>query len=365
MMTLQQISELTGARLLGSADLVISGVETVTAAGRGDITFAINATHLQKLAQSQASAAIVSSELADSLAGRAWPMALLLCEEPQTAFAKIARTFRGAMAVATPGISEHAWVAESARIGRDVSIYPGAFVGENVIVGDRTRIFPGATLLDGTCVGADVTIFPNAVLYENTIVADDCVIHSGAVLGAWGFGYQSDANGHHLSDQLGHVELGERVEVGACATIDRGTYGATRIGHGSKLDNQVMIGHNCQVGSHNLLCSQVGIAGSSETGAFVVMAGQVGIADHVVIGDHAILCAKSGVMHDLPGSQTYLGAPAMVAREKLQVFAAESKLPEMRKQLRRLEKRVESLLATLADTQATPHHPSTEERKAA
>jgi UDP-3-O-[3-hydroxymyristoyl] glucosamine N-acyltransferase len=196
-----------------------------------------------------------------------------------------------------------------------------------------------------------VTVFPNAVIYENSIVADRCVIHAGAVLGAWGFGYKSDATGHRLSEQLGNVELAESVEIGACATVDRGTFGATRIGKGSKLDNQVMIGHNCQIGAHNLLCSQVGIAGSSSTGDFVVMAGQVGIADHVMIGDKSVLCAQSGVMHDLPGGQTYLGSPAMVARDKLQVIAAEAKLPEMRREVRRLEKRLEQMSAVIEQLQ--------------
>ena len=137
----------------------------------------------------------------------------------------------------------------------------------------------------GSQIGPDVTIFPNAVLYENTVVGPRCVIHAGAVLGAYGFGYYCVDGRHQLSAQLGNVVLGADVEIGAGTTIDRGTYGPTIIGEGTKIDNQVMVAHNCRIGRHNMLCSQVGIAGSTTTGDYVVMAGQVGVRDHVHIGD--------------------------------------------------------------------------------
>jgi UDP-3-O-[3-hydroxymyristoyl] glucosamine N-acyltransferase len=183
------------------------------------------------------------------------------------------------------------------------------------------------------------------VLYESTVVGDRCIIHAGAVIGAYGFGYVSSPQGHVLGEQLGHVEIGDDVEIGACATIDRGTWGATRIGNGTKMDNQVQIGHNCQIGPHNLLCSQVGIAGSCRTGSFVVMAGQVGIADHINISDHSVLCAKAGVMEDLEGGQTWLGAPAKPIREQMQIFATLPRLPEIRRELRNLARQVEAMKA--------------------
>ena len=365
MMTLQQIADLVGADLRGSGETSINGIETISAARAGDLTFAINATHLKSIQTSKASAALIPANLADSMDDRSTNLALLICDDPEAAFSMIARQFKPGRPRNKLGISPNAYISETAEIHPSSNIYPGAFIGDYVTIGANTTIFPGATVLECSKIGAGVTIFPNAVIYENTIVGDKSVIHANAVLGAWGFGYKSDASGHRLSEQLGHVELAESVEIGACATVDRATFGATRIGKGSKLDNQVMIGHNCQIGAHNLLCSQVGIAGSCSTGDFVVMAGQVGVADHVSINDHSIVCGQSGVMHDLPGHQTYLGSPAMVAREKLQVYAAEAKLPEMRREFRRLEKRIEKMSLAIERMQSSLEKTDPQNRKAA
>ncbi len=342
MMTLREIAQTINAELRGDPETTIDGIETTAAARPGHLTFAENARHHAELDECRASAVIVAPETATTLPAGI-TAALLVHDEPGKAFATIARMFRPLPISENTGTSPRAWISPSARIDPAATVYPGCFVGDDVSIGQRTVIYPGVMILDGARIGADVRIFPNAVLYENTIVNDRCVVHAGAILGAWGFGYKSDAAGHRLSEQLGYVELCEDVEIGACATIDRGTWGATRIGAGSKLDNQVMIGHNCQIGPHNLLCSQVGIAGSCQTGSFVVMAGQVGIADHASIGDAAILCAKTGVVGDLDGGQTYLGSPALPVREQRQVFAIWPRLPEMRREIKHLKKRLDEL----------------------
>src|SRR5205807_3439123 len=166
--------------------------------------------------------------------------------------------------------------------------FPFAAVGEGTVVGARCRLHSGAVVGRHCRLGDDVVLYPNAVLYDGTVLGSRVIIHANAVIGADGFGYRLQ-NGRHVKvPQLGHVELGDDVEIGACTTIDRGTFQATRIGAGTKIDNLVQIGHNCKIGRHNLLVSQMGIAGSSTTGDYVVMAGQVGIADHIHIGDRAV-----------------------------------------------------------------------------
>src|SRR5581483_3524625 len=152
---------------------------------------------------------------------------------------------------------------------------------------------------------------------------------------------------HQLAAQLGHVQIEADVEIGAGTTIDRGTYGPTIIGEGTKIDNQVMIAHNCRLGKHNLICSQVGIAGSTTTGDYVVMAGQAGVRDHVHVGDHAVLGAKAGVHNDVPVGMSMLGCPATPLREQQLMMGAYAKLPEMRKQLKALEAAVQKLTAQL------------------
>jgi UDP-3-O-[3-hydroxymyristoyl] glucosamine N-acyltransferase len=163
------------------------------------------------------------------------------------------------------------------------------------------------------------------------------------VIGAYGFGYKLADGRHARTAQLGYVEIGDDVEIGANTTIDRGTYRATVIGEGTKIDNQVMIAHNCRIGRHNMICSQVGVAGSTTTGDYVVMAGQVGVRDHVRIGEGAVLGAKAGVSADVPAHTHVFGCPAIPEREQKIQFAAISKLPDMRRQLKALRNTVEKL----------------------
>ena len=181
------------------------------------------------------------------------------------------------------------------------------------------------------------------MLYENTIVGPRCMIHANAVLGAYGFGYGFVDGRHVLSAQLGNVVLGADVEIGAGTTIDRGTYGPTTIGEGTKIDDSVMVAHNCRIGRHNMLCSQVGVAGSTTTGDYVVMAGQVGVRDHVHIGDRAVLGAMAGVTNDVPADARMIGIPATPERDQKIKQAAFSKLPEMRRQLKQLQRAVDAL----------------------
>ena len=144
-------------------------------------------------------------------------------------------------------------------------------------------------------------------LYEYTQLGDRVVLHAGTVVGAYGFGYRQQGGRHLPTAQLGYVHIESDVETGAGVTIDRGTYGATRIGEGTKIDNQVMIAHNCQIGRHNILCSQVGVAGSCRTGDYVILAGQVGLKDHITLEDNVVVAAQSGVMHDIPAGEAHMG----------------------------------------------------------
>ena len=209
------------------------------------------------------------------------------------AFTTAVLHFRPQPKVDRTGVSPAAAVSPAARLADDVEVHAGAHIGDDVVIGRGSTIHSGVCLMPGCVLGDHVTIFPNAVLYENTCVGNRCLIHAGAVIGAYGFGYNTVNGQHQISAQLGFVEIGNDVEIGAGATVDRGTYGPTVIGNGTKIDNLVMIAHNCRIGRHNLICSQVGVAGSTKTGDYVVMAGQVGVRDHVEIGERAVLCSYS------------------------------------------------------------------------
>ncbi len=344
--SLAALAELIGGRLgavAADGSLSISGAATLDQAEDGEISLLDSADKAHLLARSKASAVVVPNDFA------AGNLPAIHVDDVHRAFAAIVLHFRPARATRRIGVSPQSLVSPTARLGENVEIHAGATVGDHVEIGANSTIHSGVRLLAGCALGRGVTIFPNAVLYENTIVGDRTVIHAGAVIGAYGFGYKQVAGHHQRTAQLGNVEIGSDVEIGACTTIDRGTYSATVIGDGTKIDNQVMIAHNCRIGRHNLICSQVGIAGSTTTGDHVIMAGQVGVRDHVHIGDRAVLGAKAGVSSDVPEGASMLGSPAMPLKDQRVQFAMLARLPDMRDQLKQLRREMKSLLGEKED----------------
>ncbi len=335
--TLAQLAELVGGRLNGDRNLPILGAATLNIVQANEISLADHQDRAKELADSPAAAAIVTAKV-DSP-----NIPTIVVDDVPTAFAKVVSHFRPQRIHQPVGISPAATVSPTAQLANGVEVHPGATIGDAAIVGPGSIIHSGVRVMAGCHIGSNVTLFPNAVLYEETRIGDRSIIHAGAVLGAHGFGYREQNGQHELSAQLGYVEIGSDVEVGACTTIDRGTYGPTRVDDGTKIDNLVQIAHNCRLGKHNLICSQVGIAGSSTTGDYVVIAGQAGIRDHVHLGERAIVYSKAGVTNNVEAGQAVLGQPATpVRKQKLQV-AAISKLPEMRREFRALQRQFAEL----------------------
>jgi UDP-3-O-[3-hydroxymyristoyl] glucosamine N-acyltransferase len=345
--TLGDLATLVGGELVGGeATLPIAGAATLETATPLEITLVDALDKLHLLAKSGAAAAIVpaGSEPLDRPTIRV--------SDVHAAFTAAILQFRPPREAARTGVSPQAAVDPTARLAADVEIHAFATVGADCEIGPGVTIHSGVRLMPGCRIGAGSTVFPNAVLYENTVVGQRCTIHANAVLGAHGFGYKVTDGRYLLSAQLGWVALGDEVEVGAGTTIDRGTYGPTMIGSGTKLDNLVMIAHNCRLGRHNMICSQVGVAGSTSTGDWVVMAGQVGVRDHVHIGDKAVLGARSGVSCDIEPGKTVLGEPAIDLRDRKLQLATISKLPEMRKELKAINARIDALERAAAGPEA-------------
>ncbi len=337
---LAEIAELVGGRLItpaAAAPAAVTAAATLETATAEAISLVDALDRLPNLAKSRAAAAIVPEGAGPQ------DRPTIEVTDVHAAFATVVRKFRPARTQRRQGVSPQAAVDPSARLAADVEIHPLAVIGADVELAEGVTIHAGVRLAAGCRIGRGTTIFPGAVLYDDTVVGRECIIHANAVLGAFGFGYRPAADGLELSAQLGWVELGDRVEVGAGTTIDRGTYGPTTIGSGTKIDNLVMIAHNCRIGSHNMICSQVGVAGSTSTGEWVIMAGQCGLRDHIHIGDGAVLGARSGVSNDVPARTTVLGEPAIDLKDRKLQLASMTKLPEMRKQVKQLLKRVAEL----------------------
>lgn len=335
--TLAQLAQVVGGQLHGDGDVEITGASILRDARTGDITLCDRADLLKKLDGCDAAAVLLPEGLSTE------HLPYITVADVAAAFTRIVLNFRPPRSGRNVGISPAAHVSRFAKLADDVQVHPGATIGDDVTIGQGSVIHAGAHLMAGCQIGENVTIFPGAVLYENTVVGPRCIIHASAVLGAYGFGYDTKDGRHELSPQLGYVELAADVEIGAATTIDRGTYGPTVIGEGTKIDNLVHLAHNCRIGRHNILCAQVGIAGSTTTGDYVVMAGQVGVKDHVHIGDQATLGAKAGIMNNIPGGEVYAGIPAGPIKEEKARVLAYFKLPEMRKAFKQMQKDLEKL----------------------
>lgn len=341
--TLEELAALVHGRLVGDGNVPIRSARPVGEAGPGDITFIENERYAKMLRASPASAAIVGPHFKRVPTDR--PLPMIEVDDPILAFLAVRSHLGSNQKTRWTGVHPQSYVAPTARIGENVAIYPFAYVGEDAEIGDGTTLHPGAVVGDRCQLGRDVVIHPNAVLYPDVTLGDRVEVHAGTVLGGDGFGYRLVDGRHVKIPQTGRVEVGNDVEIGANCTVDRATFEATRIGEGSKIDNLVMIGHNNQIGRHNLLCGQVGIAGSSKTGDYVVMAGQAGIKDNIEIGERVIVGAQAGVHRGVPPGQQILGSPAIPVREQRRIFQMIARLPEMHRQLRELSAQVALLTA--------------------
>jgi len=350
--TLEQLAALVRGRLVGDGSVPIRAARPVAEAGPGDITFIESQRYARMLRASPASAAIVGPHFKSSAPEGSLPV--IEVEDPIAAFLAVRTHLVGPARPRWVGTHPRAFVSPTAKVGRDVAIYPLAYVGDEAEVGDGATLHPGAVVGARCTLGRGVILHPNVVLYEGVALGDRVEVHGGTVIGGDGFGYRTVEGRHVKIPQTGRVEIGDDVELGANCTVDRATFEATRIGEGTKIDNLVMIGHNNQIGRHNLLCGQVGMAGSCRTGDHVVMAGQAGIKDGTEIGDRVVVGAQAGVHRNIPTDQQVLGTPAIPIREQRRLFQMIARLPEMHKQLRDLIAQV----GRLNPADPTPDDPS-------
>ncbi|MBP1696441.1 MAG: UDP-3-O-[3-hydroxymyristoyl] glucosamine [Deltaproteobacteria bacterium] len=252
---------------------------------------------------------------------------------PQLAFAKVLTLFSH-KPYQPKGVDPNAWISPTARLGKDVTVYPFVYISDRCSIGDRATLYPGVFVGEDASIGEDSILYPNVSVYSGTIIGRRVIVHSGAVVGGDGFGYVKEGKRNVKIPQVGIVDIEDDVEIGGNTTIDRATLGKTIIRRGVKIDN--------------LVIAQVGIAGSTKIGSNVTLAGQVGVKDHVEIGDNAMVGAQAGVIFDLPGSQGYHGSPALPQREYIRAITTLPKLPEMRKTLLDLEKRLQKMEEALS-----------------
>mgnify|MGYP006281070237 FL=1 len=265
----------------------------------------------------------------------------LHCAHPSLALAAVCRLVEAAQFPRpAPGIHSRAVVAESAVIAESAHIGPGCVIGDNVSIGDRTTLWANVTVGADCVIGPDCTLHPSATLYPATQLGARVTVHAGAVIGSDGYGYEFIDGTHQKVPQIGHVCVGDDVEIGANTTIDRARFGVTHIGAGTKIDNLVQIAHNVEVGRHCLLVSQCGISGSTKLGDYVTIAGQAGLVGHIEIPPQTIIGARAGITNSLKEPGVYRGAPAMPMRQANTVDVLYRRLPELYARIKALEARL-------------------------
>jgi len=336
-LTACQVAELIGARLHGDAEVSFEGVDTLKEAAACHISFLANPRYHKQALHSRAGALIVRSDDVQTLISST--RTIFEVEDPNRAFQKLAEHFLSARSASSgfTGVHATAVLHDSVLVGAGVTVLPYAVIDAQVSLGDGCWIGSHVSIGAGCEIGAGSKIHSHAVLREGTILGTGCIVQPGAVLGSCGYGYNTTAEGRHEKlEQLGNVELGADVEIGANTTIDRGRFRSTYIGAGTKIDNLVQVAHNVRLGRNNLIVSQVGLAGSSATGDNCVLGGQAALVGHVSLADGVILAARGAASKDIKDAGVYSGAPAQQHAKELRRHAL----------LRQLIRRLES--ATLA-----------------
>lgn len=331
--TVADIAHHVHGEIHGDSLAPITGFAPADCAKRGDLTFAETDAYFAAAEASEASAILVAGDRKSAT------KTLIHVKNARVAFAKVLPLFFAEPVLEgqrhpTAVIPKTSFVDETAYIG------PHCVLGEHCTIGPRAALLGGNHLGDNCVVGEDTKLFPNVVLYARTHVGQRVRLHAGCVIGSDGFGYVFDSGAHQKVLQVGHVVIGDDVEIGANTTVDRGAIGATVIGQGTKIDNLVQVAHNVQFGEHCIAVAQVGIAGSAKLGNYVVLGGQVGIAGHLKIGNEVTVAGQSGVMHDIPDGEKWLGSPAQPDRSTKRQWLALHQLPELLRRVKALEQQL-------------------------
>ena len=336
-MKLRELAERLGCRLEGDGEIEIERVAGIEKAGPADLTFFANNKYAVALRTTRAGAVILGEQAQPA------PCAMLRTKNPYLVFAKAVEIFADTWKPA-PGVHALAVIGDGARIASDASVGPHAVIGEGAVIGARTIVHPLVVVGRHAVIGDDCVIHALASIRERVVLGNRVVVQDGAVLGSDGYGFARDSDGgHYKIPQVGGVVIEDDVEIGANTTIDRPAVGETRIGAGAKIDNLVQIAHGVTVGRRSMLAAQVGIAGSTTLEESVTLAGQVGVAGHLTVGKGTIATAQTGIPNSVEPGSLVSGYPAIDNRDWLKASAVFRKLPELRKTIAALERRIAEL----------------------
>lgn len=333
-----QIAAMLEGTIEGNADALVSNLSKIEEGKPGTLTFLANPKYTEYIYSTKATIAIVA---VDFSAEQPLPATLTLVRvaDAYGSFAKLLKAY-SQFRRPRPGIDPKSHIAETARVGKESYIGAFVYIGEQSVIDDGVLIYPNSFIGDNVKIGKGTVIYAGVRIYEDCVIGENCTIHSGVIIGGDGFGFTPNSeNNYNKVPQIGNVVIGNHVEIGSNTTIDRATLGSTVIRNGVKLDNLIQIAHNVEIGENTVIAAQTGIAGSTKIGKNCLIGGQVGIVGHLSIADGTKIAAQSGVSHDIKEEGTVVqGSPAFSIMDYRKSYLGFRKLPEIMKQIDRLEK---------------------------
>ncbi|MDO4728686.1 MAG: UDP-3-O-(3-hydroxymyristoyl)glucosamine N-acyltransferase [Bacteroidota bacterium] len=324
--TIQQIADILEGEVVGNPQAEVFKLSKIEEGTEGALTFLANPKYENYIYSTKATATIVTKTFSPTT-----PITtnLIKVDDPYKSFSKLLEYYNQ-IKLMKSGIEPQSFIADSATYGEQLYLGAFSYVGENVRLGNNVKIYPNCFVGDNVEIGDGTILFSGVRIYSEVKIGKGCIIHSGAVIGSDGFGFAPNTDGtYHKVPQIGNVIIEDNVEIGALTTIDRATLGSTIICKGVKLDNQIQIAHNVEIGDNTVIASQTGIAGSTKIGKNCVIGGQVGIVGHLVIGNRVKIQAQSGVTKNLADDEVVQGSPAFGYTEFAKSFVYFKKLPKI------------------------------------
>ena len=332
----KEIAHQLGGTVVGDPETEVSTLSKIEEAQSGSITFLANPKYTPHIYSTKASITIVNNSFEPN---GDLQTVLIRVEDAYAAFTKLLDFYQVSQ-LPSPEVSPAATIDPQAELGKQCYIGAQTIIQAGSFIGDQSTIHPQVYIGKNVQIGKHTIIYPGVQILDGTEIGDRCIIHSGTVIGSDGFGFAPQKDGSYQKiPQLGTVWIGNDVEIGANCTIDRATLGETKVGHGVKLDNQIQVAHNAEIGDHTVIAAQSGVAGSAKVGKYCVIGGQVGVVGHIEVGDHVQIQGQSGVSSNSPSNMAIQGTPAFSYKDYSRSYIYFKKLPDIIKKIESLEKK--------------------------
>ncbi|MDX6181491.1 UDP-3-O-(3-hydroxymyristoyl)glucosamine N-acyltransferase [Flavobacterium sp. Fl-77] len=335
--TAEQIAGILEGEVIGNPNAEVSRLSKIEEGEEGSLTFLANPKYINHIYTTRASVTIVNDSFVPE---SEITTTLIKVEDAYASFSKLLE-FYNQVKLNKNGIESQAFITEGVQYGANLYLGSFSYVGQNVVLGDNVKIYPNSFIGDNVVIGDNVYIFAGAKIYSETIIGNNCTIHSGAIIGADGFGFVPNEEGVYSKvPQIGNVVIEDNVDIGANTTIDRATLGSTIIRKGVKLDNQIQIAHNVEIGENTVIAAQTGVAGSTKIGKNCMIGGQVGIAGHLTIGNNVRLQAQAGVARNIKDDEILQGSPAFNYNDFSKSYVHFKNFPKIVSELEELKKQI-------------------------